>query len=148
MLVGVLYKVKGTNEARKKGERVMVNNSMSEKQWKTLNAIRAIGGYIVHKPKDGQIGDLFCGWDDNGDNYVIGHDFGVIFPNAGTAEELREDLGDGWKLKDISTVTDAEYLRMRLLSAIFDDNLPEDASWQVFYEVQEHDGKYTIIDPD
>ena len=114
-------------------------SKMSAKQREQLEIIRSIGGYIVHKPNRGQIGQLFCGWDDSGEEYRFGYDFGAIFPDVAIAAELRDDLGEGWVVKDVSTITEEQFLKMRLLSAIYGDDFEEDEdpAWHVVHVARE-----------
>lgn len=78
-------------------------------------------GYIVYKPSDaGDIGMLFKGWDESGENYIFGHDNGIIFVDPDMAQEVACALGDDWKVKPFNELTASDFATMKALAAIFD----------------------------
>ena len=119
---------KQKKQQRKKEMREMVNSLLEQR-----GHLREIGGYIVHKPGRGKdIGLLFRGWDSDGETYVFGHDNGMIFPQIKIADELRKDLGDGWCVTDIATVTNNQFVTMHLEAILFDGaDSPVERRWHV-----------------
>lgn len=86
-----------------------------------VKSIKRNGGYIVHKPSSaGGIGTLFRGWDESGENYIFGHDNGMIFIDADFAQGVATTLGEGWKVTKVSELTASDFATMKALAAIFD----------------------------
>lgn len=86
-----------------------------------MNSVKKNGGFIVHKPSNaGGIGVLFKGWDASGEKYLFGHVCGMIFLDDEFAHSVAEALGDEWKVKDVRTITNDEFVTMEALAAIFD----------------------------
>ena len=78
-------------------------------------------GYIVHRPtSNGNIGMLFKGWDASGEEYIFGHNNGMIFIDHDFAQEVAKALGDEWQVKRLTELTAQDLATMDALAAIFD----------------------------
>lgn len=87
---------------------------------KVTDAIKEHGGYIVHKPsKAGGIGLVYRGND--GDEPVFGYDNGMIFTDIDMARDVCAELGWGYKVRDVRSITPDEFIEMCAMAAIFDD---------------------------
>ena len=86
-----------------------------------MNSIKRNGGYIVHRPSSaGGIGTLFKGWDISGENYIFGHDNGMIFLDAEYAQSVADALGEDWKVMKTADLTASDFATMKALASIFD----------------------------
>lgn len=126
--------MKKQKKQQRKKETLELINSLLEQR----GHLREIGGYIVHKPSEwNYIGLLFRGWDSDGETYVFGHDNGMIFPQIEIADELRKDLGEGWCVTDIATVTNNQFATMHLEAILFDGaDSPVERRWHVMQMVK------------
>lgn len=86
-----------------------------------MNSAKRNFGYIVHKPSSaGGIGTMFRGWDASGENYIFGHDNGMIFLDEDYAQRVATALGEDWKITKTTDLTASDFATMKALAAIFD----------------------------